>query len=506
MEQRIRAAAYIRVSTTSRFQCQSYDFQVEALKKEIQEINNTDLIAVYADKGISGKNARNRAQFNAMMQDALNGELDIIYCKSVSRFARNTTELLTATRELREKGVAVYFEAEKINTLDTQSELYLIIAAAVAENELSVFGARNEWAVEDNFKQGKLYYGNGVYGYDIDKDNRTLLINPHKAAIVKYIFNEYAKGKSAGVIAKELNKTAVPSPKGGLWQDSSILWILENEKYVGDCILRKTYTRNGIKKKNYGEKDKYLVENTHEPIIERELFQRVQEIRANKPNTVFKDSEQREYPFTGLIECGYCGKKYTHKVNNAGTPYASDIWGCSTQIKHGKSACNESTSIKDESLKKLFVEAYNEYISSGYSRVVDKSLVIKKQKLLREERELLRLRTKGLISHENYAKELEMVLREIEKLDKEVSRMKPQVLKTSECTPIAQFDEDKLDKFIQKIVVKNYEVEFVFINSIKVKKPYTNGKHGDIREWIKIHGHPSTLRKEAKQNANGSNK
>jgi DNA invertase Pin-like site-specific DNA recombinase len=506
MEHRIRAGAYIRVSTTSRFQCHSYDFQVEALKKEIQEINGTVLIAVYADKGISGKATRNRVQFKAMINDALSGELDIIYCKSVSRFARNIMELLTATRELREKGVAVYFETEKINTLDTQSELYLIIAAAVAENELSVFGARNEWAVEDNFKQGKLYYGNGVYGYTIDTDNRTLLVNPPKAAIVKYIFNEYAKGKSAGVIAKELNLTAIPSSKGGLWQDSSILCILENEKYVGDCILRKTYTLKGLKKKNRGAKDKYLIENTHEPIIERELFQRVQEIRANKPNIVFKDKVQREYPFTGLIECGCCGKKYTHKVNNAGTASASDIWGCSTQIKHGRSACNESTSIKDEVLKNLFVEAYNELISSGDSRIVDKTLVIRKEKLLREERELLRLRTKGLISHENYAKELDMVLTEVENVDKELSKMKPQVLKASECTPIEQFDEDKLDKFIQKIVVKNYEVEFVFINSIKVKKPYTNGKHGDIREWINIHGHPSTLRKEAKQNANGSNK
>ena len=351
MKTKIRAGAYIRVSTTSRFQCHSYDFQVETFKQEIQKNNDMELVAVYADKGISGKAFQNRTQFKAMVQDALNGELDIIYCKSVSRFARNTTELLTVTRDLREKGVAVYFEAEKINTLDTQSELYLIIAAAVAENELSVFGARNEWAVEANFKQGNIYYGNGVYGYTIDKENRTLVVDPCKASVVRYIYNEYAKGKSAGQIAKELNKSNIPSSKGGLWQGSAILCILENEKYTGDCILRKTYTQEGVKKKNKGEKDKYLIENSHEPIIENELFQKVQAMRANKPNTVLKEREQNKYPFSGLIECGCCGKNYTHKINNAGKVCASEILDCSTKLKHSRSDCSESTSIKDKVLK-----------------------------------------------------------------------------------------------------------------------------------------------------------
>lgn len=504
MKTKIRAGAYIRVSTTSRFQCHSYDFQVEAFKEEIQKNNDMELVAVYADKGISGKAFQNRAQFKAMVQDALNGELDIIYCKSVSRFARNTTELLTVTRELREKGVAVYFEAEKINTLDTQSELYLIIAAAVAENELSVFGARNEWSIEANFKQGNMYYGNGVYGYTIDKDKRTLIVEPSKASVVRYIYNEYAKGKSAGQIAKELNKLNIPSSKGGLWQGSAILCILENEKYTGDCLLRKTYTQKGIKKKNKGEKDRYLIENSHEPIIERELFQKVQEIRANKPNTVLKDKEQIKYPFTGLIECGCCGKKYTHKINNAGKACSSEIWDCSTKLKHSRSACGESTSIKDKVLKDLFVEAYNEFISSGDYRLVDKSLKHKKERLLKEERELLRLRTKGLLSHDNYKKELQLILAEIQKTDKEVSKIKPQALKVSQGKQIEEFDEDILEKYIQKILIKSYEAEFIFINSVRIKKAYSNGKHGDIREWIKRHGHPSKLKKEVIQNANSS--
>lgn len=501
MKTKIRAGAYIRVSTTSRFQCHSYDFQVETFKQEIQKNNDMELVAVYADKGISGKAFQNRTQFKTMVQDALNGELDIIYCKSVSRFARNTTELLTVTRELREKGVAVYFEAEKINTLDTQSELYLIIAAAVAENELSVFGARNEWAVEANFKQGNMYYGNGVYGYTIDKENRTLVVDPSKASVVRYIFNEYAKGKSAGQIAKKLNKSNIPSSKGGLWQGSAILCILENEKYIGDCILRKTYTQKGIKKKNKGEKDKYLIENSHEPIIEKELFQKVQEMRANKPNAVLKEREQNKYPFSGLIECGCCGKNYTHKINNAGKACASEIWDCSTKLKHSRSACSESTSIKDKVLKDLFVEAYNDFISSGDYRLVDKSLEHKKERLLKEERELLRLRAKGLLSHENYKKELDLILAEIEKTDKEIIKIKPQTVKISQGKQIEKFDEDILEKYIQKILIKNYEAEFIFVNSIKIKKSYSNGKHGDISEWIKIHGHPSRLKKEAKKNA-----
>jgi site-specific DNA recombinase len=506
MEQRTRAAAYIRVSTTSRFQCHSYEFQVEALKKELQAKQDAELIAVYADKGISGKAMRNRMHFKAMMHAALNGEIDIIYCKSVSRFARNTTELLTATRELREMGVAVYFETEKINTLDTQSELYLIIAAAVAENELTVFGARNEWAVEDNFKQGKIYYGNGVYGYKIDKENRTLIVDPQKAETVKYIFNKYAEGHSAGEIARELNKAGVLTLKGGLWQDSSILYILKNEKYIGECLLRKTYSEKGVKKKNLGEKEQYLIENSHEAIIDKELFERVQRIREHKPNMKFKCRAQTEYPFSGIIECGSCGKKYTHKVNNAGTPSASNVWCCGTQLKQGRDACLESTSIKDEVLKKLFIEAYNEFINCGYSKIVDESLTERKQALLKEERELLRLRTKGLISQTDYTKELNGLLAEITSIDKAVLKKKPQNINAGECQTISEFDESKLDKFIQKITIKNYEATFVFVNNIIIKKPYTNGKHGDIRDWIKANGHPSRLRKEAKKIGNGSNK
>lgn len=492
MKQRIRAAAYIRVSTTSRFQCHSYDFQVETLKREIQDKKDTELIAIYADKGISGKATRNRTQFKDMMHSALSGEIDIIYCKSVSRFARNTTELLTATRELRELGVAVNFQTESINTLDTQSELYLIIASAVAENELTVFSTRNEWTLEDNFKQGKLYYGNGLYGYTIDKVNRMLNVNPEQAKIVKYIFNQYIEGYSASAIAKELNKLGARTFREGLWQGSSILSVLKNEKYIGNCLLRKTYTEKGVKKRNLGDREQYLIENSHEAIIDKVLFESAKNIRELKPNRQLASRMQMHYPFSGLIDCGCCGKKYTHKVNNAGTKSASDIWSCSTHLKHGRSACLCSTSIKDKVLKSLFITAYNEFIALGYSKIVDESLTERKRLLLKEERELLRLRTKGLISHIKYAKELNEFFAEIKDIDELSIKTKPQTLKCEQCQPILEFDEDKLDKYIKKITIKNYKATFVFVNNIEISKTYTNGKPGNISDWVKANGHPST--------------
>lgn len=141
----------------------------------------------------------------------------------------------------------------------------------------------------------KIYYGNGVYGYKIDKENRTLMVDPQKAEKVKFIFNKYAEGHSAGEIARELNKAGVLTLKGGLWQDSSILYILKNEKYIGECLLRKTYSENGVKKKNLGEKEQYLIENSHEAIIDKELFERVQRIREYKPNMQFKCRAQTVY-------------------------------------------------------------------------------------------------------------------------------------------------------------------------------------------------------------------
>jgi DNA invertase Pin-like site-specific DNA recombinase len=479
MESKLRAAAYIRVSTSSRFQCHSYEFQVETLRRELQEKDEVELVAVYADRGISGKAMRNRTEFKIMMEAARNGEIDIIYCKSVSRFARNTTELLSMTRELREIGVAVYFETERINTLDTSSELYLIIAAAIAENELSVCGERNTWAVIDNFNRGKMYYGNGVYGYTINKEARTLEIDPVTAEVVRYIFREYINGQSAGKIAKILNEAGIKPPRTEKWYSGSVTSIMSNEKYTGDCILQKTYVEKGIKKKNKGERDSYLIENSHEAIISREDFERAKRIRESKPTNKLTDRKTVTYPFSGLIECGCCGKHYVHKVNNAGTAYACGIWACQTATKDGRASCLDSTSIKDETLRRLFVEAYNE---------------------------LLRLRTKGIMTQQDYAEAVDALRAEIMEIDRQTGKMKAQTIRANECQPITAFDEDKLERFISKIIIRNFTVTFIFVNGIKIKKTYDNGKHGDIRDWIKVHGHPSTIRKEARLNGSNNSK
>jgi DNA invertase Pin-like site-specific DNA recombinase len=504
MEQKLRAAAYIRVSTSSRFQCHSYEFQVETLRRELQEKNEVELVAVYADKGISGKAMRNRSEFRLMMEAARNGEIDIIYCKSVSRFARNTTELLSTTRELREIGVAVYFETEMINTLDTSSELYLIIAAAVAENELSVCGERNAWSTLDNFKQGKMYYGNGVYGYTINKERRTLEVDPATAGTVRYIFSEYIRGQSADKIAKELNQAHIRPPRVDNWSSSAVLSILRNEKYVGDCMLQKTYMEKGVKKKNKGERDAFIIEDSHASIVSREDFERAKMVRESKPTHVLYDRKATTYPFTGLIECGCCGKHYTHKVNRAGTAYAYDIWACATATKKGRANCADSTSIKDETLRRLFVEAYNEFVNSDRAKVVNTSITARKERLLKDERELLRLRTKGIMEQHEYSIEVEKIRRELRQIDEQAGKMKAQNLRANECQPITAFDEHKLERFISRIVIRNFTVTFVFVNGISIEKTYENGKHGDIRDWIRVNGHPSTRKKEVRLNGRNS--
>ena len=226
-----RAAAYARVSTSTKSQEHSYEFQSAYWAETLGNSAEYEYVGIYADKGISGKFANRRPQFLAMVDACRNGKIDIIFTKSVQRFSRNTEELLTMVHELREIGVAVVFEKEGINTLDPNSELFLTIAAAVAEDDLSRYSQSVVWSIVDKFQKGENVMGHSLYGYYVIK-NRDLIINPDEAVIVREIFEQFDQGVKPMAIAKELNSRGLPSPRGSMWNDSQIRSMLANEKFV----------------------------------------------------------------------------------------------------------------------------------------------------------------------------------------------------------------------------------------------------------------------------------
>lgn len=322
----VTTVAYIRVSTEKDAQLHSYDFQEHYWRSAFVNDPEIELTGIYADKGISGHSVQKRPQFLLMMQDARDHKFDKIYTKSVSRFARNTTQLLEAVRELRDIGIEVVFEKENIHTFEPTSEVFLTIAATIAENDLDVDSERMRWSVRHRFENGWISIGSGLYGLRLTADNE-LEIVPEEAAVVRYIYDAYVnEGLGCKKIADALNAAGVKKPSGYPWNAKHIVGLIRNEKYKGDVIMGKSVSHLGEYHKNpNGEyAPRYYMEDTHEAIVDKATWEAAQRIMDERGRNHVR--ERPVYPFTGLVECGLCGKKYVHKVNNSCFKWRTDIW------------------------------------------------------------------------------------------------------------------------------------------------------------------------------------
>jgi len=270
-------AAYARVSTKKEEQESSIIYQSAHFQALIEKDKNAVFVSIYADKK-SGKNTRQRPQFNEMLKAARRGEIDYIYTKSISRFARNLVETLKIVRELREIGVGVYFDNENIDTLDSTSDFMLSIYSIVAEGELENMSENVKIMARKRFASGSVELSK-IFGYDLK--NKKLTPNPAEAAVVREVFERYADGDGHDKIARIMNNRGVFRQQGK-WTATNVKLILRNEKYTGDAILQKTYTENLKKRKNNGEIPQYYVENNHEAIVSRELYEKVQALREQK--------------------------------------------------------------------------------------------------------------------------------------------------------------------------------------------------------------------------------
>lgn len=281
-----RVAAYCRVSTDSEEQLVSYTNQKKVYTEMIASRKDWCFAGLFADEGKSGTRADKRPEFNKMINDCLAGKIDYIITKSVSRFARNTVDCLDYVRMLKSKGIGVYFEEQQIDTLKTDSELYLVIYAGFAQSESESISKNITWSVRKKFEEGTpVFMYKRFLGYKKGADGEPEIV-PSEAAIVERIFNLYLAGETVDKISKMMQAENYDIPDKTIsFSKGMIMNMLSNERYCGDAILQKSVTIDCIekkRKKNTGEAPMYYVQNNHPAIIDRVTFNKVQEELARR--------------------------------------------------------------------------------------------------------------------------------------------------------------------------------------------------------------------------------
>ncbi len=363
---KMRVAAYCRVSTDSDEQMNSYNAQVIHYKDLIKQNKEWDFVDIYADSGISGTQSDNRDEFQRMISDASKGLIDVIITKSISRFARNTMDTLKYVRQLKDENVAIIFEKENINTLTMNGEMLLTILSSLAQQESESLSANTKMGLKMKMKRGEIVGNQRCLGYDYDKETKMIYINEDEAKIVRYIFERYISGTGCFVIAQELTAMGAATKKGNTqWVDTSVRGIITNEKYKGDLLMGKTFTVDPISKRrldNFGEEEKYYIENHHEPIISRDQFDKAQEILSKRSKNFNQGRQSKyslKYTFSSMMKCGYCGGNITRRRWHSGTDKQKDVWFCVTAIRKGKKSCPECKAVEETIIENAFVKAFN---------------------------------------------------------------------------------------------------------------------------------------------------
>ncbi len=334
---KLRVAAYCRVSTDKDDQANSLISQRRYFADYINQHEDWVLNDVYFDEGTSGTQTQKRTGFNTMIEEAMRGGIDLILTKEVCRFARNTVDTLSYTRKLKDKGIGVVFTIDNIDTRDVDGELRLTIMASIAQEESRKTSERVKWGQKRRMEQG-VVFGHDMLGYTVQ--NGTLSVNEDEVPIVRAIFHKFTnEGKGTHVIARELLEEGMRPMRAKMWSNTIILRVLRNEKYVGDLCQKKTYTPNyltHVKKYNRGNEELIYLQNHHEPIIDRELWDRTQaELLRRSPSKDARSKHSNRYWCSGKLCCGLCGQHYVSRTKKLkkGTIYKA--WRCYASANHG---------------------------------------------------------------------------------------------------------------------------------------------------------------------------
>lgn len=518
----LRVAAYCRVSTDSEDQLNSYKSQVMYYTDLIKKKPEWSLADIYADEAITGTQVTKREDFQRMINDCMNGDIDMIITKSISRFARNTLDTLKYVRMLKEKGIAVFFEDENINTLTMDGELLLVVLSSVAQQEVENISSNVKKGLKMKMQRGELVGFQGCLGYDYHKDTKSISVNEKEAEIVRYIFNRYIEGAGCTVIANELENLGYKTKYGSSrWVQSTVIGIIKNEKYKGDLLLGKTFTVDPISKRrleNFGEEDKFYIRDHHEAIISEEIFEEAQKILAkrNVNRGVHQEGQKRnkfsrKYAFSCMIKCGFCGGTLSRRNWHSSSAYTKTIWHCVTATKHGKKNCPHCKGIPEEVIENAFVKSYqllcsdqHEVVSEFLQKVEDilkddaslKRLPkIEKEMadLQRRKEKLLDLRLDNNIDRDIYDKKNQELSEQLKKLQAEQLQL-VELSKNQESTKtrirefrknlnsgelLESFDRVVFESVVERIIIGGYNDEGVE-DPLNITFVYKTGIHSNL--------------------------
>lgn len=335
LEQPKKVAAYARVSTGKDAMLHSLSSQVSYYSSLIQNHAGWLYAGVYSDESLTGTKD-SRSGFQNLLADCRAGKVNMILTKSISRFARNTVNLLETVRELKLLGVDIFFEEQNIHTLSAEGELMLTILASYAQEESLSASENQKWCVRKGFENGELLNWRFLFGYSISKD--CIEVDEETAPVVQEIFDRVIAGDSFGSISRDLNEKGVSGPLGGKWRVQRVHDIVSNEKYTGNAMLQKHYRNNHLEKKkcrNSGELPMFFAEETHPAIIDKDTFNAAQVVLQRMKEAAQGRPRPQKSEFTGKIYCPFCGKNYKRNTCNG-----SVGWNCSTFLTEGNAYCH----------------------------------------------------------------------------------------------------------------------------------------------------------------------
>lgn len=499
----LRVAAYCRVSTDDEDQLNSYNAQVAFYTEHICSNPKWKFAGIYADEGITGTVVSKRERFKDMIKDCEKGKIDLILTKSVSRFARNTVDSLNYIRKLKAMNIGVFFEEQNLNTLTTDSEMFIGLYSVIAQSESENISANVRWGIQQRMKNGTYAFRYNILGYR-KGDHGEPEIVPEEADIVKKIYNLYLDGLSISQIVNYLSDNKIVNKAGKTeWSKSAVQNMLSNERYVGDFLMQKTYRSDCLSKKvkkNNGELPKYLVSNNHPAIIDRDTFKLVQLERARR-GAKSKKSDlsitelgkySGKYALSELLICGECGSPYRRRMSDCHGKRRV-YWRCLNRIEHGTKYCKQSIGIEECKLHEAICRALSkklpnrdiilqtikstlEYAITGDREVLDQYNIEINIKQLQDEADIMMERA---ISTEGDA---EKYITEIEKLYSKIKALREQ-LETLQ-TDVACSDKSSAEMKRISEIFENEEFKFTEYDDMIVRR---------VVECIKVLGDKSIV-------------
>ena len=346
------------MSTDKLDQINSLESQQRFFYEYIAKNPEWELSEIYVDEGITGTNTYKRGEFNRMISDGKDGKIDIIITKEVSRFARNLLDSIAYTRELREYGIRILFMNDNIDTDQPDHEFRLAMMASLAQEESRKISERVRWGQRRQMEKG-VVFGRDMLGYDVRGGK--LLINEEGAEVVKLIFHKYLdEGKGCHVIADELRRANIKGSRFmNEWSFTSVLRVLKNEKYCGDLVQQKTYTKSFLSHKktaNKGELEYVTIRNHHEPIIPRERFEAAQrELERRRGLHYQKIGFTNRYALSGKIICAECGSGFVHIQKKHSNGGKFECWCCAAKYKKTSGKTCSNVNVRDEDIKNIIM-------------------------------------------------------------------------------------------------------------------------------------------------------